>query len=221
MEIGQTNSALTPAIKSPDAQTTASSMATDFETFLKMLTAQAKYQDPLEPLDSSEYASQLAQFSSVEQQLRTNDLLVAMGDQLGTNQMAQFAGWIGMEARTNAPMVFDGTPITINPNPAATATSMQLVIYDSRGAEVQRETIPVSDEPIVWAGVAGDGSPFETGTYRFEVESYLNETLLVSEPVSNYARVLETRIENGQTIMILENGEAVTSTDVTALREAI
>ena len=46
-----------------------SALTSDFETFLKMLTTQARYQDPLEPLDSQEYASQLAQFSMVEQQV--------------------------------------------------------------------------------------------------------------------------------------------------------
>ncbi len=47
------------AASSPQAKAVLSS---DFETFIKMLTTQAKYQDPLEPLDSSEYAAQLAQF---------------------------------------------------------------------------------------------------------------------------------------------------------------
>ncbi|WP_435988127.1 flagellar hook capping FlgD N-terminal domain-containing protein [Sulfitobacter sp. SH22] len=37
-------------------------ISSDFETFLKMLTTQARYQDPLEPIDSSQYSAQLAQF---------------------------------------------------------------------------------------------------------------------------------------------------------------
>jgi len=43
--------------------------------FLQMLTAQAQYRDLLEPIGSSEYAAQLAQFSMVEQQVLTNDTL--------------------------------------------------------------------------------------------------------------------------------------------------
>jgi len=61
----------------------ATGIASDFETFLKMLTAQARYQDPLEPIDSTEYSAQLAQFSMVEQQVQGNDLLTAMQAQLG------------------------------------------------------------------------------------------------------------------------------------------
>ncbi|MFV2001871.1 MAG: flagellar hook capping FlgD N-terminal domain-containing protein, partial [Paracoccaceae bacterium] len=51
----------------------------DFETFLKLLTTQLKNQDPLKPVDSSDFAVQLATFSSVEQQVKTNDLLTSLG----------------------------------------------------------------------------------------------------------------------------------------------
>ena len=41
----------------------------DFETFLKMLTTQIRNQDPLNPMEGSEFAVQLATFSGVEQQV--------------------------------------------------------------------------------------------------------------------------------------------------------
>ena len=47
----------------------------DFETFLKILTAQIQNQDPINPIDSSDYATQLATFSSVEQQVLANSHL--------------------------------------------------------------------------------------------------------------------------------------------------
>ncbi|MEP0702358.1 MAG: flagellar hook capping FlgD N-terminal domain-containing protein, partial [Lentilitoribacter sp.] len=68
MEIVNTQAAqVTSQVTSAQTETS-NALASDFETFLKMLTAQARYQDPLEPIDSSEYAAQLAQFSMVEQQ---------------------------------------------------------------------------------------------------------------------------------------------------------
>ena len=74
--------AIAPQAAAPaPARQTASNAATlssDFETFIRMLTAQARYQDPLEPLDSSQYATQLAQFSMVEQQVLANDRLAAL-----------------------------------------------------------------------------------------------------------------------------------------------
>ena len=58
-------------------------LSSDFETFLQMLTVQARYQDPLEPLSSSDYAAQLAQFSMVEQQVLTNDQLGNLAGLIG------------------------------------------------------------------------------------------------------------------------------------------
>ena len=175
-------------------------LSSDFETFLKMLTAQAKYQDPLEPIDSSEYAAQLAQFSMVEQQVLSNDLLAALTAQFGSGNMAQMANWIGMEARTTAPVQFDGSPITITPNPVAISDEVFLVVYDSDGQEVQRTSIPVSADPIEWAGVMDDGTPFDAGLYSFEVESRANGELLLTDPAETYARITEARTQGGETL---------------------
>ena len=62
-----------------------SMMASNFETFLSLLTAQLKNQDPLSPVDSNEFTAQLTQMAGVEQQLLTNELLTALleGNQAG------------------------------------------------------------------------------------------------------------------------------------------
>ncbi|WP_223478934.1 flagellar hook assembly protein FlgD [Oricola indica] len=47
----------------------------DYESFLKLLVAELKHQDPTEPMDSTEYVAQLATFSNVEQGIQTNNKL--------------------------------------------------------------------------------------------------------------------------------------------------
>lgn len=83
MNVLSAPSAIATATAATADKSSASGLASDFETFLKMLTAQARYQDPLEPIDLTEYASQLAQFSMVEQQVKTNDMLSALSGQFG------------------------------------------------------------------------------------------------------------------------------------------
>jgi len=193
-------------------------LSSDFETFLQMLTAQAKYQDPLEPIDSSEYAAQLAQFSMVEQQVLSNDLLTSLGGQMGSSSMAQLASWIGMEARTTAPVGFSGAPITIISEPAIVADQAVLIVRDGAGTELQRQQIPTTAQPLQWAGVTDDGVPFPAGQYSFAVESYANGESLGIKAAATYAEVTETRQENGEIRVVLSGGATVSSAEVTALR---
>ena len=181
MEISQTQTALTSTSGAAAAQSDGTVLSSDFETFLKMLTAQARYQDPLEPIDSTEYASQLAQFSSVEQQVKSNDLLSSLVSQMGSSNMAQFAGWIGMDARSVAPAYFDGSPIEVSPNPAAVAEEVDLIVKDVDGKEIQRVPIDVTANTIKWDGLDDDGLPFESGLYTFVVESRAEGKVVLAE----------------------------------------
>lgn len=197
-----------------------SGLTSDFNTFLKMLTAQARYQDPMEPIDSTQFASQLAQFSMVEQQVRTNDALALMAGQIGNTHLASLASWLGMEARAVTPAYFDGSPITVSSNPAPISDRVELVVLDAGGNEVQRSPIPISAGPIEWAGVDADGAPFAKGAYSFTVESYRGDELILSEPAEVYGKVTEAQVQNGQIILILEGGQTILSSAVTGLRAA-
>ena len=53
----------------------AQTLSADMDTFLTLLTTQLQYQDPLDPMDASEYTNQLVQYSNVEQAIQTNSKL--------------------------------------------------------------------------------------------------------------------------------------------------
>ncbi len=204
----------------PAASQQTSGLSSDFETFVKMLTAQATNQDPLEPLDSTEYAAQLAQFSMVEQQTKSNTLLEGLQSQLGLANMAALSGWVGMEARGVAPGYFDGSnSVTIAPNPAAAADSVTLVVKNSNGTEVQRVTLPVSAEPYEWNGLDDDGNAFEAGEYTFTIESRKGDDLLLADYAEVYFMVNETRMQGGDVGLITPGGSVVLASSVSALRE--
>ncbi|MBY6140080.1 flagellar hook assembly protein FlgD [Leisingera daeponensis] len=216
-------SAGNPAAQSspqPASSQKTSGLTSDFETFVKMLTAQATNQDPLEPLDSTEYAAQLAQFSMVEQQTKSNTLLEGLQSQLGLANMAALSGWVGMEARAVAPGYFDGSnTVTIAPNPAAAADSVTLVVKNANGTEVQRVALPVSAEPYEWNGLDEDGNPLEAGEYSFVVESRKGDDLLLQEYAEVYFKVNETRMQGGEVGLITKGGSVVLASSVSALRD--
>lgn len=221
MEISNTTNVQNTAQLTTSQTGTSAALASDFETFLKMLTAQARYQDPLEPIDSSEYAAQLAQFSMVEQQVLSNDLLNDLGSQLGASSIGQMASWIGMEGRTTSAVAFEGDPITILPNVDPGADEAVLVAYAADGSEVARQQISITGEALEWSGVLGDGSILPAGNYSFKVESLsLGKTVGVL-PAETYARITEARRQGDDVVFVLNSGETVSSSDISALRESI
>lgn len=210
-----------PATASSNTQTTTSESAitSDFETFLTMLTTQAKYQDPLEPIDSTEYASQLAQFSMVEQQVLTNENLGIVQAQVATTNMELLAGMIGLEARSFAGSYFDGDPITVTPNPAAASDDVYLVVYDESGTEVDRRQLPVSADAVEWDGMDASGNSFDEGLYTFNIESWAEDEVILDEPAGTYGKIEEAQSLNGQTVLILKGGVTISTGAVTGLRQ--
>ncbi|MCV2887679.1 flagellar hook assembly protein FlgD [Ruegeria aquimaris] len=210
------NQSAAPTQRSPQAD--AKSGVSDFDTFIRMLTTQARYQDPLEPLDSSEYASQLAQFSMVEQQTKTNDTLTALVQQLGATDMARLSSWIGKEARAIAPAHFSGQPVTISPAPLAAADKAFIVVRDDDGEVVDRFQVPISAEPVEWTGLDDNGAARPEGLYSFAIQSYQGDELLLEEASAVYHPVTEAQIEDGEVILILDGGQAILASTVTAVR---
>ena len=201
-------------------QSATSALTSDFETFLRLMTTQAKYQDPLEPMDSSDYTAQLAQFSSVEQQVLTNETLTSMRTARSLSNMSQLTGWVGKEVRAQAAGYFDGSSsVSIAPNPAAVADKVEMIIYDDQEAEVGRVDLPVSAEPYQWNGEDGDGNTLPEGSYSFVIESSSNGEVILSELAEVYGRVEETQNVEGEVALILESGSAILATSVTALRD--
>ena len=92
----------------PSATTAVSSApkATDTlgkDAFLKLLVAQLKYQNPLEPTDSSAFMAQTAQFTTVE---KLEQLTSQNAELLSTNRMLSATSLVGRDVVTTAP---DGT----------------------------------------------------------------------------------------------------------------
>lgn len=206
----------TPVKPTPATGTTLDDLASDFETFLKMMTAQARYQDPLEPMDSSEYASQLAQFSMVEQQVQTNDSLTKM---LMMQQTASLFSWVGMDVRAEGPAWFDGAMITVQPDVAEFANAASLVVRNEAGDIVQKLNIPATNEPLQWMGVDSAGSVLPSGHYAFEVESYKDGNLLQTTDIEAYSRVSEVQVDGATHTLILEGGREIDPEQATAMRE--
>ena len=207
-----------PVSNSAGADDAKATLSSDFDTFLKMLTVQVQNQDPLNPVDSTDYATQLATFSSVEQQVLTNDLLRELGGTLGGSALQELSGWIGMEALVRAPVLFTGAPVGIRPDYAEGADSAALVVRDSAGDVVQRFALDTDQEEVLWAGTDESGASLSDGVYRFEIESYKDTALIDTRQAEAYSRIDEVRKDGSSIVLRLAGGGETEPDLINALR---
>lgn len=192
----------------------------DFQTFLRMLTTQIRNQDPLNPMEGSDFAVQLATFSGVEQQVRTNELLSSLGGSLGLTGLSQYAGWIGREVRATAPVRFGDKPIALQIEPDRRADGVVLVTRDANGNVVTREDIGTGTGEVEWFGRDAAGKKLPDGTYSFTIENWQGETKLSETEVAAWGRVSEARLGSGGAMLVLEGGAEVAASAVSAIRDA-
>lgn len=221
---------ITPATTPTTASSTASagktdtssmgamSAGSDFQTFLKLLTAQMRNQDPLKPVESTEFVAQLATFSAVEQQVRANDRLDQIYGALSGGSSAGIAQWIGREVRAPAAATFQGVPIEVETVPAEGADRATLVVRNAFDQVVARRAIDPGAEVVTWDGQNDLGETQPNGTYRFEIESHAGETLLRTQTGRVFSPVSEVRIVDGVPSLMLAGGEMIAVDSVTAVR---
>ncbi|MDV7144775.1 flagellar hook capping FlgD N-terminal domain-containing protein [Tropicimonas sp. TH_r6] len=212
-----TAASLTSAANTTVSSSTA--ISSDFETWMSLLTAQLQNQDPFDPVDSTEYTAQLAQFSSVEQQVLTNDLLGDLISVSTSSDMASMAEWVGKEVRVATPADYLGNPIEVHASSDPVAYSAQLVVKGPYGSEVGRFPIDTGESDVMWEGTDSEGKAVSWGSYSFEVESFdSNGVSLGVDDAEIYTEVLEVQRVGDQYALVLPNGSAVTTDDVSAVR---
>lgn len=220
MDISQASSATGARPPKPTVEKPETVLSSDFETFLRLLTTQLENQDPLNPMESSEFAVQLATFSGVEQQVRTNDLLAGLTARQSAEDVLSAGTWIGKEIRQTGAVGFDGAPVTIYPSLAEGTSVAKLIVRDGNGSIVARDTIPPGATALEWAGVALDGSPLPPGLYELGVEHYAGEEMLGTGEVAHYARVVEVEPGKDGPTLVTSAGARIAPGDVQAVREA-
>lgn len=147
----------------------------DFTFFLTMLTTQLKNQDPTEPMDVSQMTQQIAQYSGVEQQIKTNTNLEKLLSQSRQSQLSTAVSYIGKEVETdgNSGNLIGGqAPFSyILPK---TAGSVQITITNAAGAAVfqGQGTTKAGRNLVVWDGINSfTGETMPSGVYTISIKA--------------------------------------------------
>ncbi|PRY93224.1 flagellar basal-body rod modification protein FlgD [Hasllibacter halocynthiae] len=183
----------------------------DFATFLTMLTAQMKHQDPLNPVESTDFATQLATFSGVEQAVRTNELLERMGS---SGALGDPSGWLGRQAPIAGPVEVDGTALTLR---LPAAIDAEIVVRDGGGATLAREGAPQGGGSVDWVPMAG-GAPLPAGRYTLTLEGTSSDGAAFARPVEVFRTVAEVEAAPTGAVVVAADGTRRPAAEIEALR---
>jgi flagellar basal-body rod modification protein FlgD len=223
MDIASTLNSVLPGGASSAGNTAESKATTDYNSFLTLLTAQLKFQDPLAPLDATQFVSQLSQFSSVEQAIVSNQKLDTIIKSLGANSMMADVGLIGhkVELAGGATELSNGNA-SLTYSLAKDATQAGAVIRDASGNIVRSLVVDGSagEHSLTWDGTDDSGNTLADGIYSFSFGAADAD----GKPVTSASYVTATvnRVETTAdgSELVLSNGMHTASNAVRAILSA-
>lgn len=201
-----------------------SSLADSEQTFLALMTAQLKNQDPLQPVDSNQFTQQIVQMTGVEQQLLTNDLLkvlVGMNDGGISGQV----GLIGKEVTTTSTTgTLTDKALTFDYSLPRAAGSLKLEVVNAAGqtvATINPTDMAKGDHSFKWDGKDSTGAQLaDGGAYSLKVTAAdtLGSSIAVASTASSKGIVTSVSLENGQQ-MVTVNGRKILASDIISVTE--
>jgi flagellar basal-body rod modification protein FlgD len=209
---------MTTGVPSSTAASTSSSssgnnatnqLSSNFDTFLQLLTTQLQHQDPLDPMDTSQFTQQLVEYSQVEQQIDTNSNLQSLISQ-GTSQSAAYAtGYLGKTvtvAGGEGSLTNGSAQWTYNLGTAATSTTLSVsdangnVVYSGSGQ------ITAGNNSFNWNGQDNNGNQLPDGSYTLAVKASAGGTA-VTTSVTSSGTVSEIDMNNGAPQLLIGSME--------------
>ena len=145
--------------------------ATGKDQFLKLLVAQISHQDPMNPLDDKDLVTQLAQFTSVEQAIETNQRLAALQGATATQGRTALAGLIGREVTADSKTMHwrsDGSAPRMAFELGSPAQSVNVQITDADGRlvrSVHLGAMGAGAQSVPWDGRSDGNNVLPDGDY--------------------------------------------------------
>jgi flagellar basal-body rod modification protein FlgD len=180
-------------------------IAENFDTFLQLLTTQLKNQNPLDPLDTNQFTQQLVQFTSVEQQLKTNEFLEAMMTASQGASNAEAVSYVGkvVTASGNKAELVDGQAkwhFAVEQPADIIATVRDMdgnVVYTKAGGVEQGESV------FTWDGVGGDGRKRPDGSYSITIEARNKDGQLIDVATEMTGEVTGVDFSGSEPVLIV------------------
>jgi len=191
------------------ANNATSQLSSNFDTFLQLLTTQLQHQDPLDPMDTSQFTQQLVEYSQVEQQIDSNTNLQTLISQ-GTSQSAAYAtSYLGKTVTVSGgegSLTNGQAQWTYNLGTASTSTTLQVtdangnVVYSGSGQTT------AGNSNFNWNGVDNSGNQLPDGSYTLAVKAAAGGST-VTTSVTAVGTVSEVNLINGTPQLLIGSME--------------
>jgi flagellar basal-body rod modification protein FlgD len=198
-----------------------SALAQNMDTFLTLLTTQLKNQDPLAPQDSTQWVTQLVQFSSVEQQIRQRESLEALVNFEFAWQASNAVGYIGKTIEASGDHIYlkDGAA-EIRYTLEEDAGKAIVTITDLNGKVVRELEVDRTKgaHTATWDGKDKDGVALDDGFYTVSVKATRGQDIAVGASTSFSGVVDSIETAGGQVLLHVGNSTVAIS-DVKSVRD--
>jgi len=192
------------------AGTDRTALSDNYDTFLILLTAQLQNQDPLAPMDSTQFTQQLVQFSQVEQQIRTNEQLEGLVGQYQAASAGAALSYLGKDAIIEASDTYlaggeANWAYTLPEN----AASMTVNVRDSTGRIIYTsETEPRTggEHLFTWDGTTNSGGTAADGIYELTFEAQNAAGTAIRPTVNVRETIMGVDFSGGTPVVITPSG---------------
>jgi len=168
-------SSITPGVQGAAGGSEAGAELTaNFDMFLKLLTTQMQNQDPLDPMETSEYTQQLTQYSQVEQSIQQTAALKDILAALSTQDLAQSANFLGQRAELDSATagLSDRSPAQWTWQADRPIQALSATITDGRGRVVETRSLdPANAGSFAWDGSLATGGKAGAGGYTLSLKA--------------------------------------------------
>lgn len=191
-----TNSGVSSTSSTGSSSLTGSSASDLQSSFLTLLVAQLKNQDPTNPLQNNELTTQLAQISTVSGIEKLNTTLGSVSGQLNSSQSLQASNLIGHGVMIPGTTILAGSSTTDGTTTTSTtpfglelqqaADKVTATITDASGVVVRTIDIGKLDAGVhtfTWDGSMTDGTTAPNGSYKVAISASSGTTQLVAQPL--------------------------------------
>lgn len=197
--------------------TSASSADATQDRFMKLLVAQMKNQDPLNPMDNAQVTSQMAQLSTVSGIDKLNTTVESMMSSMQSSQSLQVSNLIGHDVLVNGNQFsFDGTKGYFAVDVPSSTDNLNVTISDSAGNPVRTLTLGAQKEgiaPFSWDGYSDAGALSASGNYKISVSATSGGEAVTVNPLT-LTQVSSVTSTTSGVKLNLSNSSTVTTSDL-------